>query len=173
MTLSPAEFIEISPTSIPWSKLHDLWHAQCDQLGEDFSQYGIATLPVLSSLANSPESNAGVFATRYDDEIACVCQLNCTLLPGSSGPVLRMRHLTVSPRYDFGDTSEYGAMLVDTMVGIISLARRGKFRANELKLHLRSPNDRMFFTALGRGLSESDQFRDVEIRGSWLHIILE
>lgn len=155
-----------------WQQLIDDWAAQCRMYGEDFETYAIATMPVLENLAANPERNAGVYAVERDDHIGAVCQLNRTALPGYEAPVLRVRLLTVSPRYDFGDISisDYGDLLVATLTGVIGMSFDLAFEARHINFHLRSPSDRPFFQALGTGLDRTDVFHAVKMAGSWLYI---
>src|SRR5690606_15735785 len=97
-----------------------------------------------------------------------ICQANCTGLPGYDGPVLRIRFMLFAPDYDFGekDLDDYGMLLADLFLGVIELSE-DVLQARYVKIHLRSPADRQFFTILGRGLEQSDHFDSVHVKGAW------
>lgn len=155
-----------------WQRMLDEWSRQCEQYGETLENYAIASLPVLEALAGNPEQRAGVYAVESDGEIGAICQLNCTPLPGYPSPVLRVRMLTVSPKYDFGDLtiSEYGDLLVDAFGGVFEMSFSEPMTAKYINFHLRSPSDRPFFQAIGHGLERTTAFEAVKMAGSWLYV---
>lgn len=86
---------------------------------------------------------------------------------------MRVRYLTLSPEYDFGEKTvdDYAEMLVGAVAGLLMVSDdHPTLQARHIKFHLRSPADRQFFAALGRGLNEHEKFEDVQLKGSWLHL---
>lgn len=155
-----------------WQRLLDEWGRQCAQYGESLDNYASATMPVLEQLAAAPEATAGVYGVEKDGEIGAICQLNCTPLPGYPSPVLRVRFLTVSPKYDLGDIaiSEYGDLLVEAFFGVFTMSVDKTMGAKFINFHLRSPSDRPFFQAIGHGLAKVPHFETVKMAGSWLYV---
>lgn len=162
--------IQIAHGNGLWHALCGDWRSQCVGFNEDFETFAIDAMSVLNKLSSEPEQRAGVFALQRDDGFELVCQLNCTHLPGYSGPVLRLRHLTLSPNIDFGERpeEEYGNLLINLFNQVYLMSEIDPFRADHIKFHLRSPGDRRFFREVGAGLENSGQFQAVRIAGSWL-----
>lgn len=167
------KFTRISAANGLLGKLWKDWDAQCAEFGEDFSEYSTASMETLRSLAEEPEVDSrGVFGVCKDDAILAVCQLNVALLPRYDGKVLRVRHITLAPEFDYSDTKEiddYAAVLREILFGTLMMAD-GAMTAPHMKFHLRSPNDREFFTNMRDYLTDHDSFELVEIKGSWLYM---
>ena len=155
-----------------WQRLKEQWRAECAGYNEDFDGYAAGTFSVLEPLALGNEPRAGVFAFVRDGEHQAVCQANCTGLPGYVGPVLRVRFMTLSPKYDFGDhpIEEYARVLVNLFLGAVNLSYRDPFEAQHIKFHLSSPADRPFFATLGTELGQQNLFDTVDVRGAWLYV---
>jgi len=81
--------------------------------------------------------------------------------------------MLLSPNFDFGEYAmgDYSRVLARMVVRTIALAV-GELPSRHVKFHLRSPADREFFAASAEGISASDAFYDVAIKGSWLHMSL-
>jgi len=156
-----------------WDAFVADWTAQCEKYDEDFAEYATGTFSVVKDLVKVPEPKAGVFAIHDGKLHNAVCQINTTPLPGYDGPVMRVRHLALCPELDYGDHSidVYADALMLGFAGIMALSdRHEKVAAKHVKLHLRSPADRQFFSALSSGLSELDEFSAVRLAGSWLYV---
>lgn len=155
-----------------WNQLCDVWRSECEEFGEDFDQYANASMPVLRDLAAEENANAGVFALQSEDgDYHAMCQANSTYLPGYDGKVLRVRHLLMSPYYDFGDfTIEEYSMILGRMFARTVLLSVKDLPSRHIKFHLRSPADRQFFATIGNGLGQTDLFSDVAMKGSWLYL---
>jgi len=166
------KLLKIQKAGGSWQRLVDDWTSQCEHYGEEFANYAVATMPVLEQLAANPEQHAGVYATETNGHISSVCQLNRTPLPGFDAPVLRVRLLTVSPRYDFGDfdISDYGEVLIAAFAGVLNISDDSELNSRYINFHLRSPSDRPFFQALGAGLNGAATIEAVKLAGSWLYI---
>lgn len=164
-------FTPISTADGSWDALIEDWRVQCEQCGEEFEGYAEATLRELEALAADGHPRAGVYALKDGESFVAVCQANCVPLPGYDGPVLRIRFMTVAPKYDFGVYSihEYATLLISLFVASIGLSVSDR-PANHLKFHLRSPADIQFFAALGSELSQRPVFTSVQTRGAWLYV---
>jgi hypothetical protein len=154
-----------------WDGLKQAWRAECEKFGEDFDNYALGTFAILDPLALEHSKKAGIFGLPDGGSISALCQANCTPLPGHPKPVLRVRFMTFSPRFDFGDleVTDYARVLVGMFFGIIALSQR-VMAAKEVKFHLRSLADRQFFAALETPLSKVSSFKRVEVQGMWLYV---
>lgn len=157
-----------------WDGFYADWSAQCTALGDEIDNYAPATLKELSALAANGHPRAEVFGLKIESEYGIVCQINRVPLPGYDGPVLRVRFLTLSPRFDLGEyeIDDYANLLVQVLNATLRLARIGPMAARHIKMHLRSPADRQFFAMLGKELNTIDFFESVQTHGAWLYISL-
>lgn len=166
------EFVQLLSTNATWSEFEKDWRGQCETLGEDFDSYAEATFSVVRDIIEKEHVKAGVYALKIDGQYVAMCQLNRTLLPKYTGHVLRVRFLTLSPRYDLTDVParEYGILLATVLGSVVAEARRPDAPSKHIKFHLRSPADQQFFTLLGSGLSQADMFESIATSGAWLYI---
>lgn len=103
-----------------------------------------------------------------------VCQLNVAFIKGYDNKVLRLRHLLLSPKYDFSDditVDDYVNILSEIFAGTIHCAT-DELPAKHVKLHLQSPADRQFFKEIEQHLNKSTTFSSVKMHGAWLYIDL-
>lgn len=157
-----------------WAALKDDWASQCSELCEDFEQFATDSIPVLEALAAQPETNASVYGLVCDKEKHhAVAQLNRAMLPGTSGWTLRVRHLILSPDYDFGAllVDDYAIAIGNVLLQTLAVAHE-TMPSDHVKFHLRSPADRSFFATLSSELSGITHFKDVRIVGAWLQLSL-
>lgn len=161
-----------------WDAFCEDWRIQCGEAGEDFADFAPDTIDLLAGIAASSApptklSMTGVSGVRAGENgrFHAVCMLNRALLPGTNGRTLRVRHLLMCPRLDFGlaEAHTYADTLIGTVSGIVHLSSTF-FEAEHLSFHLRSPEDMAFFRALGSILGRSPMFTSVQSRGSWLYI---
>ncbi|WP_439605455.1 hypothetical protein [Shinella sp.] len=154
-----------------WEAFRADWEAQCAAYDEDFSTYAEGTFAVVKDLVETEGEAAGLFAVKVDNAHVSMCQLNKASIPGYTSPVLRVRFMTLSPDYDFGDKSveDYASILVATFATVLAVSNT-VMEAKHIKFHLRSPADRQFFAMLGKGLNEEDMFHSVQVRGAWLYV---
>lgn len=162
-----------------YARLKDGWREQCQQAEEEFRFYAQGTFLVLDELAEFPEKRSGIFAVQRGDDLPeIICQANCTPLPGHPEPVLRVRMVTMAPALDFGTVpgdpvTRYVENLVELFYGIVELSQghvHENMHAQEIKFHLRSPQDYDFFRAVRPTLAKISQFESVEMKGAWLYI---
>lgn len=106
-----------------------------------------------------------------DGRYHAACYLNSTMLKGFSGYVLRVRHLLLSPYYDFEDLSldDYADILARFFTALVECSE-GELLSPHIKIHYKSPYDRTFFAAFGMQLRASGRFQTVESKGMWLHL---
>lgn len=155
-----------------WQRFKDDWDKQCVEYGETLEGYAPGTFSVLDDLIHHPEANAGVYAFEANGHFSLVCQLNRASLPGYDSPVLRVRFVTVSPRYDLGEieVDDYGRVLVSLLAGVLNVSYESAMEARYVNFHLRSPADRAFFAAVGQGLDKASVFDRVKLSGAWLYV---
>lgn len=156
-----------------WAKLVLEWESQCSDFEEDFGEYAMASLPVLAELACSiPRRDAAVYALTLDGAVDAVCQANSTFLPGYTGKVLRIRHIVLSPRFDFSadvDIEDYVKTLTGVFSGAVGLAYK-EMPSEHVKFHLKSPAERTFGQAFTNALKGNVSFTEVAIKGSWIYL---
>ncbi|UWQ83192.1 hypothetical protein [Leisingera caerulea] len=156
-----------------WQELMTDWEAQCAEYSENLSDYAIASLPVLAELATGAQlKNAGVYVLKDGANHLAACQANVAFLPGYTGQVLRIRHITLSPSYDFSDDiplDNYANVLVSIFTGSVELAL-GEMPAEHAKFHLRSPAEREFADRFVQALEGNSSFENVCLKGSWVYL---
>lgn len=167
------EFKKISASNGLLDKLWREWDASCTEFEEDFSEYSTSSMGTLRSLAEEPEVDSrGMYGVCKEDNILAVCQLNVAMLPRYDGKVLRVRHITLAPEFDYSETKtieDYAETLREILLGTLLMAETDMV-APHLKFHLRSPNDKEFFTNIRDYLANHDLFELVDIKGSWLYM---
>lgn len=168
------EFIKITRQDNTWGDLQGSWRKECEACGEEFKSYAKSTFATLDDLLGDEHPRAWVFALRAGGRFPALCQINRANLPGYDGPVIRVRFLTVSPDYDLTakPQAEYGALLVQLLTQVLTLASTPALSAKHVKFHLSSPSDQQFFSFLGTRLGETGEFDDVKFYGAWLEIKL-
>jgi hypothetical protein len=155
-----------------WQQLKSDWQDQCAAFGGDFADFAPGTMSELESLAQGNNASAGAFGSRRaDGSFGAACQVNCTYLPGYDGKVVRVRFITLSPSFDFGEfgAEEYAEVLGGVFVGVMRLSE-SVWPAPHVKFHLRSPADRPFFDGVRVGLQSISALQTVELKGMWLYI---
>ncbi|UJQ95740.1 hypothetical protein [Mariluticola halotolerans] len=171
--MSKLNFIKLGSEGTSYDLLKKDWKKQCDDLDEDFETYSQIPFAVFDEIIAKDKEGTGLFALVEGDRYHAVCMLNHTYLPGYDGPVLRVRHILLSPQYDLGDTTiaDYSRVLVSILSNVIIISiSHEKLKANHIKFHTRSPADMQFFAAVGQTLDGSDLFASVQHRGAWLYI---
>ncbi|WP_339077708.1 hypothetical protein QQM41_03455 [Acetobacter sp. AC2005] len=156
-----------------WNHVKSCWRGQCEDFGEEFETYAQASMSVLDSLAYTPSKNAKVYVlykTEAEQKEPLVAfQANVAFLPGFDGKVLRIRHIVMSPKYDYGEMEEtgYTNILVETFSRATALGY-GELEAKHVKFHFKTPADLYFFRAMCPSLDEEKEFRDVKAYGAWI-----
>lgn len=166
-------FVRIGEAEHTWASFTDDWTKACAEYDEEFEDYASSIISVLKPICGNLERRAGVFAVFDEGAYHGICQLNCTTLPGYTSPVLRMRHLTISPHYDLGtrEISEYAVLMVETVIGIWRLSEdeTSDFHAKHIKFHMKSPADKNLFLTIGQTLGETERM-DSKMYGGWLEL---
>lgn len=155
-----------------WQKLVMSWKAQCIELNGDPDVYETGDMAVVKALAEGVgERNAGIYALHKSNDFYALCQLNCSYLTGYTGKVLRVRFVTLSPKYDLGEypVEEYVSIISDLFNGVLGVSDN-YLQSDHVKFHLNSPGDRNFFMGFSERLRQSSGFVSVAFRGSWLYI---
>lgn len=156
-----------------WAEIVLQWEAQSSSYSENFADHAPASMPVLEELAvSAPLRGAGVYSYTLKGEVLAMLQANVALLPGYTGKVLRVRHIVLSPKFEFDDSIEvndYGDALVGVFAGTIMLSMDGMI-APHVKFHLRSPAERMFGEEFTKVLQDSTVFKDCAMKGSWIYL---
>lgn len=154
-----------------WGELLAQWTRQCHDFDEDFESYLPETMKLLGGLVEQTEGQRwdGVFAYEEGGQIEGICFVNGAFIPGYSGRVLRVRHVLLSPKNDFGDYDEehFGKTLGAIFERILVLSE-GLIPCQHLKFHFRSPADVALFSKFSTILSKSDHFASVNMKGAWL-----
>jgi hypothetical protein len=171
------EFLETKDGT--WDSFKSDWESQCVEVEEDFSDFMPQALAVLSDIASKKTpstalSTSAVIGIRHltTGKFWAVAMLNRVIgLPSVAEPVLRVRHLIVSPLLDYGEApmQAYPDVLVGAVSGILQISE-SIMSARLIHIHLRSPEDVLFFRALGGGLAMSPQFDKIEAKGAWLYV---
>ena len=172
VSLPNPDFVRLDLRDGTWAQFRENWRTQCESFGEDFDTYAQASLPVLQAEVENPTKDVGVFALRSESgNFDAVAMATSAHIPGYQEKVLRVRHLLLSPFFDFGDYAidAYTRVLSRMATRTITLAMKG-MPSRHIKFHLRSPGDREFFAVAAEVLSADVAFYDVAIRGSWLHM---
>lgn len=163
-----------------WSDVKSAWRTQCDDHGEEFEAYAQASMSVLDDLAVSPSKNAKVYVLSRQNETEdgnreplAVFQANSTFLPGFTGRVLRIRHIVLSPKYDYGVFSEddYKEILAETFAQATALSSK-EMESDHVKFHFRTPADLYFFREMRPSLEREPEFKDVKAYGAWISFSL-
>ncbi len=157
-----------------WSEFLDNWKRQCHDFGEDFSSYVPTTLPILAQQIEDCVNDkwSGVYGVQNsEEEYEAVCFLNGAYIPNFTGRVLRVRHLILAPKYDFGDYSEdeYARLLSTVFEGVLQESD-SNLECQHVKIHFRSPADVAIFRNFGEKLNNLSHFSSVKMVGSWLFV---
>lgn len=155
-----------------WGDLLDDWTRQCHNFGEDFSSYMPTTLPLLAEQIEDCVNDkwSGVYGIQNkDEEYEAICFLNGAFIPKYTGRVLRVRHLILAPKYDFGDYSadDYARLLSMVFEEVLKESD-SNLECPHVKIHFRSPADVAIFRDFGHHLNKTDSFSSVKMVGSWL-----
>ncbi|MEM8786660.1 MAG: hypothetical protein AAGE76_00205 [Pseudomonadota bacterium] len=160
-----------------WETFQEDWRKQCEHYGENFDEYSASALQIISdffehgiqsSSADGEHSVLGI--ADGENTYHCVCLLNHTPQKGYPGKVLRVRHMTLSPYYDFEDLSEdaYADTLTDFILALLDVSKTKA--ADTLKIHLRSPLEARFLGQLASVLEKAKVIRGTKRSGMWLDI---
>lgn len=155
-----------------WSSVMTEWSRQCDGYEENLEDFATASLPLLEELALGAFPNAGVFGVFDAASCTALCQANSTFLPGYTGKVLRIRHIVLSPTFDFSSNvslEDYERALVSVFVGALKVAQ-GDLPSKHVKFHLRSPLERQLGASFTEAMQQQDHFSLVDMRGAWIYL---
>lgn len=179
MALPDFDLKVLSQEDGSWDAFKTDWAAQSAEVGEDFDEYAPSVISVLEDIVTGDLPSAGgtnttVVGALWDASSAryyAACMLNRVMLPKTPGYTLRVRHLVVSPLIDYGasEIEMYPDVVIGVTLGIVNLSA-SVLPANNIHLHLRSPEDMTFFRAFGVALGAEKIFASVQTKGAWLYI---
>lgn len=168
------KFLRLGEEGTSYEGLLASWRTETEALGEDFEIFSAIPVSVFQQIAEKDANSTALYAARANDgSFGAVCMLNHARIPGYDGPVLRVRHILLSPKFDLTDVSlsEYSDVLFTILSGVIHCSDHDdRMKANYIKFHLRSPADVQFFAAVGKALSGASVYRSVHSSGAWLYI---
>ncbi|WP_147279059.1 hypothetical protein [Paracoccus versutus] len=157
-----------------WAAVYADWSKHCIRYGESIEDYAVGSLSTIQELAEKNEPKAAAYGL-FDSDGNChaMCHANVANIPGYKHPVLRVRHLLLSPDYDFGEygAAEYANVLTSIFAGVVAKAFTD-LPAKHVKFHLRSPADVAFFNAVAKTLASLPTFDTVQMKGAWLYLDL-
>jgi hypothetical protein len=149
------------------------WREQCETADEDFETYTQIPLTVFREITEKDRDNTALYGLKTENGFDAICMLNHALIPGYDGPVLRVRHILLSPEFDLGDKqiTDYAKTIVSILVNVLLLSENDtNMKANHVKFHARSPADIPFFSEIGQALDGTGAYTSVHHKGSWLYI---
>lgn len=154
-----------------WGELLAQWSRECNEYQEDLENYLPETMKLLGNLVEQTEGQRwdGVFVLEEGGVFEGICFVNGAFIPGFAGRVLRVRHIILSPKYDFGeyDETHFAAKLGNLFERILKLSEAA-LPCEHLKFHFRSPADVALFRKFSSILSDSEHFLTVQMKGAWL-----
>lgn len=164
----------LSHSDSSWSQLLAEWKKDCHNFEEDFESYMPTTLPMLAAQIEvcAGEKWSGVYSIENEEgSTEAICFLNAAYIPKFTGRVLRVRHLILAPRYDFGDYSEdqYAWLLSEVFDSVLHISE-DDLPCPHVKIHFRSPADVAFFHKFATNLNKLSHFSSVKMVGSWLFV---
>lgn len=150
----------------------DDWTAQCEANDEVFDDYFAHLYPLIKDDCGTEKKNTGWFTLDIDGESQLICMLNVALIKGYSSPVLRVRHIYLSPNLDLGASNvwKYADAMSGLIFQIFKMSIDGEFEAKHIKIHVRSPQDLTFMKVACDIRLLEIPLKSVESRGNWLYI---
>ena len=108
------KLVRLNKSNETWQDFDAKWEAEFLTYEDDYSTYAQASLGTLRNECDDgmEDHDSGVFALVDDGgRFHAAAFLNNTLLTGFDGKVLRVRHLILSPYYDFEELQleDYGS----------------------------------------------------------------
>lgn len=157
-----------------WSSLQEQWARECHGFDEDYSSFVPSTMPMLAEQIAECATDkwSGVYGvTNESGEYEAICFLNGAFIPKFTERVLRVRHLILAPKYDFGDYSEeeYAGLLSNVFESVLDISD-SELLCPHVKVHFRSPADVAIFRDFASNLDKLSHFSAVKMVGSWLFI---
>ena len=169
------KLIRLNKADGTWRSFDESWEVECLEYEEDYASYAQASLGTLRVECDdgTPDVDTGVFAlVDADGRFHAAAFMNRALLKGFDGKVLRVRHLILSPYYDFEglELEDYGSILADFFIALVDCSEK-TLKSQHIKIHYRSPYDRTFFASFGMAMRSQGHFGTVESKGMWLHLV--
>lgn len=154
------------------AKFKEDWSDQCETVGDDFDTFCDGSVDAVENFAQNPTDKEWAIAIVDGGRIMAVAVAIRAMQKPLSGWTLRVREVTVCPLLDYGELGDsiYADTLVELLNNAIKLSE-SSLRADNIRLHLRSPQDAMFFRAFGNTLDSKGVFASVETHGAWLTFV--
>jgi hypothetical protein len=117
-------------------------------------------------------NSEAIFCINEGNSPVGAFRITYTFIPGYSDKILRIRHILMSPSYEYGEKTveDYGRVLSGIVLEAVKLTD-GDYRSQHIKLHMRSIADRQFFQFFADSAAlPSATGISIQVKGSWLHI---
>lgn len=152
-----------------WDQLEADWRKQCEQVDEEYESYARSSVAAIHDISQANDPSQWALALTDGHQIRAIALGILARQKGFVGKVLRIREVTVCPLLDLGvlDEEEYIDTLISLLNSAVKLSESGLV-AQHIKMHLRSPSDRVFFRAVGNTLDSKGVFAASEAQGAWL-----
>jgi hypothetical protein len=165
------EIRRLSTSDRSWSQFEKDWSSQCEEVGDEFDSYGVAPISMIRKFAeieSESEWAIGLYDKKSKKFYASACAI-LTSQKGYIGKVLRIREVVPCPLLDYGTLpeKEYRNTLIQLLNGAVKLSE-SDLKAKHIKMHLRSPADVAFFSAVGIALDSKGVFAATDTHGAWL-----
>lgn len=152
-----------------WDQLEADWQSQCAEVDEEYESFAKSSVSAIRDIAHGDDPNQWALALTDGHQIRAIALGILARQKGFVGKVLRIREVTVCPLLDLGvlDEEAYIDTLISLLNSAVKLSESG-LQAQHIKMHLRSPSDRVFFRAVGNTLDSKGVFAASEAQGAWL-----
>jgi hypothetical protein len=165
--------VRISHENGLFTSLIDQWRKQCEEFGEDISDFAAPHLQHAEKICcETPQDKRyGIYANQEGDDFTFLMHINQARLPGTKGSTLRVLWILLAPRFDYGDIGpdELAEIATGIIHGAVTISRTD-MPSQHVKIHLNNTGDRRFFVGVAYGLRDHAAFEAVEIKGNWIHM---
>jgi hypothetical protein len=149
------------------------WGEQCATYGDEFGDYARPYVDLARNYSNESPAHPeyGIFALPENNGIVHIGRAR---LPKTQGQTLRVLWLLLAPRYDYEDVpaTKLAELTTALVLGVYLLARNSSLKSDHVKIHLGNSVDRSYFTSIAVALGSQGLFKDIEVKGQWLHFSL-
>jgi hypothetical protein len=156
-----------------FQRLEAQWATEAANAGESFAEYATPYIDHAREKAQAKVDRYGIYLLQSKEGYEGLAHLNVAALPGTIGRTLRVLWVLLSPRYDYENVApEALASVLSAFIWepIRLAAADGPMQAEHVKVHLANLADRRFFEGVVSALAGGTSWKDVALRGNWLHI---